>query len=586
MSRDDTSPSAATEPARSPAKLTTAGRDPHEVLRAAAAFADADELAELEALDRRWAERRLQVLVAGEAKRGKSSLINALLGRPVLPTGITPLTSVTTTVSSVGETGTEHLNVTFADGRRTQAPLSKLAAFVTEAENPSNMLDVRGVTVFLHSPLLTTYAVDLVDTPGIGSIYAHNTTEAHDALARLDAAVLVLSVDPPISAAERDLLHAILASSVRTFVVVNKCDRYTPEEVSQSLAFTRTVCREAAGEDLDPRPCSVLRGEDDPGFATFRGDMLDYLAKRGDEDLRIALRRHTARLLTAMRDRRRLERRAIELADHGEADKVAALRARLAAISGQRSEIKDRITGSLRRLHHDLDAAAAAAVPALARQCQAAFEQYWAESLVHAPLADVDMLAHTVIADHLTKTVDTWRQEQTSHLQGELTLVVNRAHSETEAQIALARHAVSDALDIQFATHEAEVALPMDTRFHYDFAPALSWAPPLEGVASRLRTPAARRRSLKSAAYDSIRPLTDRQVGRARSDLQARLDAAGRAVADSLEQRLDATVDGMVRVLDRVTGDHGLKLDREGRLRDLTTAEAALSTLQEESQRL
>jgi predicted GTPase len=41
---------------------------------------------------------RLRVLVVGEAKRGKSTLINALLGRDVLPSGVTPLTAVATTV--------------------------------------------------------------------------------------------------------------------------------------------------------------------------------------------------------------------------------------------------------------------------------------------------------------------------------------------------------------------------------------------------------------------------------------------------------------------------------------------------------
>jgi len=40
----------------------------------------------------RLASRRLRVLVAGEAKRGKSTLVNALLGRPLLPTGVPPLT--------------------------------------------------------------------------------------------------------------------------------------------------------------------------------------------------------------------------------------------------------------------------------------------------------------------------------------------------------------------------------------------------------------------------------------------------------------------------------------------------------------
>ena len=43
---------------------------------------------------------RLRVLVVGEAKRGKSTLVNAMLGREVLPSSVTPLTAVTTTVGS------------------------------------------------------------------------------------------------------------------------------------------------------------------------------------------------------------------------------------------------------------------------------------------------------------------------------------------------------------------------------------------------------------------------------------------------------------------------------------------------------
>jgi len=57
--------------------------------------ADRAALAELRG---RLRERRLRVLVAGEAKRGKSTLINALLGRAVLPAGVTPLTALATTV--------------------------------------------------------------------------------------------------------------------------------------------------------------------------------------------------------------------------------------------------------------------------------------------------------------------------------------------------------------------------------------------------------------------------------------------------------------------------------------------------------
>ena len=49
-----------------------------------------DDRAALDGMRARLAGRRLRVLVAGEAKRGKSTLVNALLGRPMLPVGVTP----------------------------------------------------------------------------------------------------------------------------------------------------------------------------------------------------------------------------------------------------------------------------------------------------------------------------------------------------------------------------------------------------------------------------------------------------------------------------------------------------------------
>lgn len=93
---------------------------------------DRDQLLAL--LDRLDAAR-LRVLVVGEAKRGKSTLINALLGRDVLPSGVTPLTAVATTVRYGDESRTE---VAFLDGHEEKHPLTALADFVTEVRNPRN----------------------------------------------------------------------------------------------------------------------------------------------------------------------------------------------------------------------------------------------------------------------------------------------------------------------------------------------------------------------------------------------------------------------------------------------------------------
>jgi GTPase SAR1 family protein len=62
---------------------------------------------QLAALRDRLAEAGLRVLVVGEAKRGKATLVNALLGRTVLPSGVTPLTVVTARVRYGGDERTE-----------------------------------------------------------------------------------------------------------------------------------------------------------------------------------------------------------------------------------------------------------------------------------------------------------------------------------------------------------------------------------------------------------------------------------------------------------------------------------------------
>jgi ribosome biogenesis GTPase A len=133
---------------------------------------------QLAALRDRLAAARLRVLVAGEAKRGKSTLINALLGRPVLPSGVTPLTAVATTVRYGEDPRAE---VRFGDGHEEKYPLAALGDLVTERGNPRNRLGIAAVTAFVDAPVLAG-GVELVDTPGTGSVYQWDTDAAHQAL--------------------------------------------------------------------------------------------------------------------------------------------------------------------------------------------------------------------------------------------------------------------------------------------------------------------------------------------------------------------------------------------------------------------
>jgi len=87
-------------------------------------------------------ENRFNLVMLGAFKRGKSSLINALLGAPLLPTGIVPLTSVVT-ILGYGEK--LDIKVHFYQGETRGINQAELPDYITEKGNPQNRKGVREV---------------------------------------------------------------------------------------------------------------------------------------------------------------------------------------------------------------------------------------------------------------------------------------------------------------------------------------------------------------------------------------------------------------------------------------------------------
>jgi GTP-binding protein EngB required for normal cell division len=268
---------------------------------------------------------RLEVAVVGEFKRGKSSLINALLGREVLPVGVLPLTAVPTVL----EHGEEGLLVSYLDGHKERHPLHQVTRFVSEEANPANALGVAQVTARLHTPLLDA-GVRLVDTPGVGSVFEHNTRSTDAYLPSLDAAVLVTSADPPISGAERAFLERILAHAVRLFVVLNKADYLAAGDLDRTVAFTEAVVREVLPDWPGPvYPLSARPEVGDPdGLRRFGADLARFLGEDRAAVVTDSARRSAARGLGSLRLALDLERRAASLP----AEELATRRARFAAV--------------------------------------------------------------------------------------------------------------------------------------------------------------------------------------------------------------------------------------------------------------
>jgi GTP-binding protein EngB required for normal cell division len=210
-----------------------------------------EEVAGLDRVDREacaWLQEKLadeafNLVAVGQFKRGKSSVINALLGHALLPVGVIPLTSVVTVIR-YGVTAT--CTIVFDNGDPREVGLEMLADYVTESGNPRNSKHVSQVLIRYPSPWLES-GVRLVDTPGIGSAYEHNNDVTQHYLPQADAVLFVTSADQPMSKAELDFLESIRPYAGKIFYLLNKIDYLTPDEVGESLTFSRHIIEATLG---------------------------------------------------------------------------------------------------------------------------------------------------------------------------------------------------------------------------------------------------------------------------------------------------------------------------------------------------
>ena len=191
--------------------------------------ADARSVAE------RVSEGRFYVACIGQFKRGKSSVLNALIGESLLPTGVVPVTAVPTIVRYGGHTAAR---VRFEAGGWSEIPVKAVDEYVSEEKNPENAKHVAALEIFVRSPLLGT-GMCFVDNPGLGSVFTGNTAATKAFIPHIDAALVVIGADPPLAGEELVLVETVSRHVHDLIIAVNKADRTTDEERAAAVAFAR-----------------------------------------------------------------------------------------------------------------------------------------------------------------------------------------------------------------------------------------------------------------------------------------------------------------------------------------------------------
>lgn len=330
-----------------------------ELAAAAEQSAAAKTRRRLEDARRQLADARLMVVVCGEFKRGKSSLLNALLEESGLfPVDNYYATSLTTSVMYGPE---EDITIRLADPEapdeveERHVERADLAQYVTESGNPDNAKNVQHVSIELPNPRLAS-GLMLVDTPGFGGTFAAHTAATRAILPGAHAIVFVVDKEPMNESERRFLREAARAAGTgrdgdALICVLTKIDLLS--DTAEIIANTRAKL--AADTGLPEDRVTLV-----PVSSRAK---LDYVAGGDEEDLRDSnfaelervlwstLARRQARVLlsAALTD---LDLSARALLEPLEAEDEA-LRARLtddapgleSALAGRRDRVSELETG-------------------------------------------------------------------------------------------------------------------------------------------------------------------------------------------------------------------------------------------------
>lgn len=249
-----------------------------------------------------------KLAVLGQFKRGKSSLMNAVLGRQLLPTGILPLTSVVTTV----QYGPAAKAIIEKEGLLLpkEIAFAELPQYITEKGNPSNVQKVKKAMLELPLAFLRR-GVQFIDTPGIGSAIAANTAATYDFLPQCDGAIFVTGADAPLNSTELSFLQEVVAYAPQIFFVINKIDtvpaaqrtelgEFCAAAVERTLGRAQSIFAVSAQQGLEAKLTEDSAEYAVSGIKSFEEALASFLATQRSRIVLLKLVRQASEFLAQL----------------------------------------------------------------------------------------------------------------------------------------------------------------------------------------------------------------------------------------------------------------------------------------------
>jgi GTPase SAR1 family protein len=531
------------------------------------------------------------LVVVGQFKRGKTCLINALLGTDLLPVSVVPLTSIVTILVYGDNLG---VKVFFTDGRILEIPVEKLPEYVTESGNPQNEKEVREVVVLYPSPYLKD-GVRLVDTPGVGSVYVHNTDVAYRYLPKSDGALFLLSVDQPAGSAELEFLSDVREFADRIFFLLNKTDYLPEEEVERSLSFSKAALEKIMGAGVKIFPVSAklalaAKTEGSPellrksGLPAFSEVLDRFLMKEKGKVLLGSVAKNLLRVLAGAKLETDLELKSLMTPIDEIKDKVKSFESKKEELLRQRSDFDALFNAELDRLViKELDKGLAWLKNDLLSRMEEEFNRFYDEKK-DLSLKELNDALAGFVRERIELEFSAWRDRADETLSKAFDEICRRFAANINQMIDSLLGYSSQLFSVPFEAVEAESIWSSESSFYYKheteavgldmLADSLTQVFPkyISGRFERLRAWAHRtaNRVILGKRKRRMLEAIEMQAGRLRYDFIEKLNRSAQAFRRQMTAKMETVSDGITKAIER-----GMDLRSQGEEQS-TRLEAAL----------
>lgn len=489
------------------------------------------------------------LLVVGQFKRGKTSVINALIGAELLPVGVIPLTSVVT-ILSYGDSIS--IQVIYNNGRRERIEPGSLVDYVTEKGNPHNSRGIHEVLIDYPSPWLQG-GLRLVDTPGIGSVHRHNTDITYGFLPKADAVLFVLSVDQPISQEEYNFLKELGKYASKIFVLVNKIDVLTEADLDESITFIRKTITDAIDSGLNLFPISArqaLQGyrsdlsEAPPhsGFPAFSKALESFLLQEKTQVLATSVARGLSRMLSQIHARTEIELKSLDTPIVELQQKILVFEAKKEEILQVRNDHVLLLEGESRHLlERTIDGQDGTFEAGLVQHLDTEVEHVYQESHALSARALQEALRQRV-ATEIRQAYDVRVQQEEEAVAQAFRALCTRFSAKLNELVDDLFRFSSELFSIHFDAIQVESSWEIESRFSYKFwQESAGLTILISSFMLALPKPISGPWLLKSVRR-YLREHVESHEGRMRYDLAQRLDRSVREFLVVLLERIDTTI--------------------------------------------